>query len=478
MATRRQLLAGASAGAVPLLLGGPGRSWAQIADAGGAPIPGAESQLLQTAVEAYVFGYPLVTMEITRRVLTNVATPAGMHAPMGQFASIREYPTAAFKTVTAPNADTLYSIAWLDLAQEPYILHAPDEHGRYYLLPMLDGWTNVFADPGTRTTGTMAGDFAIVGPGWHGELPPGIEELRSPTNMVWILGRTYCTGTAEDYAAVHAIQDQYKLTPFSAWGKPYTPPAAQVDAAIDMKKAPREQVEEMDTASYFGLLAELMKQNRPAAADAPILARLASIGLVPGQDYDASKLKSAEGLGDVPKLAIERIMGHFSSGGADLNGWTFFRPAGSYGTDYLQRALVTRLGLGCNLPDDAVYPTTTTDSAGHGLDGANRYVVRFPRGMMPPARAFWSITMYDASYFFVANPLNRYTLSSRDSFKADPDGTVELYFQAASPGPEKESNWLPAPNGPFVLMLRMYWPKERPPSILGGTWKPPPVERV
>ena len=296
--------------------------------------------------------------------------------------------------------------------------------------------------------------------------------------MVWVLGRTYCTGTPEDYAAVHAIQDDYKLVPLSAWGKPYTPPPGKVDPSIDMKTAVRAQVEGMDTASFLKLLAELMKQNPPYAEDAPILARLSRIGLVPGQDFDTSKIATAPGIKDVPKLAIERIARHFQSAGEELNGWVFVKPGGRYGTDYLQRAFVTRFGLGCNLTDDAVYPSTTTDAAGAKLDGANKYVMRFPRGQTPPVRGFWSLTMYDAQYFFVANPLNRYTLSARNTLKADPDGTIPLFIQASSPGPDKEANWLPAPNGPFVLMLRLYWPKERPPSLLDGTWKPPPVEKT
>jgi hypothetical protein len=415
---------------------------------------------------------------MTRRVLTNAAKPEGLHAPMGQFANAREYPTAAFKDVTAPNADTLYSIAWLDLSQGPWILQLPDEHGRYYLMPMLEGWTNVYADPGTRTTGTGAGEFAIVGPGWHGELPPGTEELRSATNMVWILGRTYCTGTPEDYTAVHALQDQYKVVPLNAYGKPYTPPPGKVDPSIDMKTPVREQVERMDTISFFRLLAELMKQNPPYAEDAPILTRLAHIGLVPGQDFDPSKLASVPNIQNAPKLGVERIEAHFPAAGADLNGWVFFKPGGLYGTDYVQRALVTRLGLGCNRTEDAVYPTATTDSTGQKLNGANKYVMRFPKGQMPPVRGFWSLTMYDAQYFFVANPLNRYTLSQRNALKSNPDGSVDLYIQAANPGSDKEANWLPAPSGPFNLMLRLYWPKEHPPSLLDGTWEPPPVERA
>jgi hypothetical protein len=161
-----------------------------------------------------------------------------------------------------------------------------------------------------------------------------------------------------------------------------------------------------------------------------------------------------------------------------VNGWIVYKPAGRYGTDYIQRALITRFFLGCNLLEDAVYPGAKTDSAGQALSGANKYVIRFPKGQMPPVRGFWSLTMYDADWFFVANPLNRYTLSQRSTLKSNPDGSVDFYIQAANPGPDKESNWLPAPNGRFYLTLRMYWPKEHPPSLLDGTWKPPLIERV
>jgi hypothetical protein len=473
--TRRAVLAtGSILTSVALLRNVPFAA-AEPVDAGAAPEP--TTALLETAVEAYIYGYPLVTMEMTRRVATNVEKPQGLRGPMGQFASARECPTTAFKDVCAPNADTLYSSAWLDLSQEPWILQLPDEHGRHFLMPMLDAWTDVFADPGTRTTGTGAGEFAIVGPDWRGELPAGVEELRSATNLVWIIGRTHCTGTPEDYAAVHAIQDQYKLVPLSAYGKPYTPPSGRVDSSIDMRTPPREQVERMDTISFFELLAELMKKNPPYRADAPIFARLARIGLVPGQDLDMSKLASVPNLQDVPQLGVERIAAHYPACGADVNGWVFFSSAGVCGTDYVQRAVITRYGLGANIEQYAVYPTAKVDSTGQTLNGANKYVIRFAKGQMPPAHGFWSLTMYDAQYFLVANPLNRNTLSARNELKAKPDGTVELFIQASNPGPDKEAHWLPAPNGPFVLMMRLYWPKENPPSLLDGTWKPPSVTR-
>ncbi len=438
---------------------------------------GNEKGATDIGVEAYVYGYPLVTMEMTRRVMTNVAAPQGTHAPMGQFLLMRKYPDAAFKDVTAPNADTLYSTAWLDLAKEPYILSLPDMDGRYFLMPMLSGWTEVFEVPGKRTTGTKAQAYAITGPNWRGKLPVGVKELKAPTNMVWILGRTYCTGTPEDYKACHAVMDKYALVPLSAFGKRYTPPAKMVDPAIDTKTPVREQVHKMDAVAYFTLLAKLMKDNPPAKADAPIVEKLARIGLVPGKDFDASKLPAAAAK-LIPERAQKQIMGHFKSAGSDVNGWIFTTKAGVYGTDYLQRAFITAIGLGANRPQDAVYPTSEVDADGKPFSGANKYAVHFPKGQTPPANAFWSITMYNADYFFVDNPLNRYTVSPRNDLKYNADGSLDIYIQNESPGKDKEANWLPAPKGRFVLMMRLYWPKEAAPSIIDGTWKLPAVKKL
>lgn len=436
-----------------------------------------EQAALTLGTEAYIYGYPLVTMEMTRRVITNVAAPKGTYAPVNQFANLREYPNASFKDVTAPNADTLYSSAFLDLSKEPYVLSLPDENDRYYLMPMLSGWTNVFEVPGKRTTGTGAQTYAITGPGWSGTLPDGVKEIKAPTNIVWILGRTYCTGTPEDYKAVHAIQDQYKLVPLSSYGKPYTPPAGEVDPSIDMKTPVRDQVNALDAGAYFKLLAELMKTNPPAPGDAPMIEKMAQIGIVPGQDFDIAKLDPAvaKGLGGAPKAAQEMIMAAAEKPGKLENGWAVLTDLGSYDTNYLLRAVVTAIGLGANLPQDAVYPKTQIDNEGNALNGANIYVITFPKGQTPPVKGFWSLTMYDAQYFFVDNPLNRYTLSPRNDLKYNEDGSLDLYIQNASPGPELESNWLPAPKGDFILMMRLYWPNETPPSILDGTWTPPPV---
>jgi hypothetical protein len=437
-----------------------------------------EEEALQLGTEAYIYGYPLVTMEITRRVMTNTETPKGSHAPMGQFLLMRQYPEASFKDVTAPNADTLYSTAWLDLSKEPYVLSLPNEGDRYFLIPMLDGWTNVFQVPGKRTTGTKAQTYAITGPNWKGALPEGVKELKSPTNIVWILGRTYCTGTPEDYRACHAIMDRYELAPLSSYGKPYTAPKGKVDPNIDMKTPVREQVNRMDAGAYFKLLAALMADNPPAEADAAMVAKMAKIGIKPGQDFDITKLDTAvaKGLQNVPQEGFKKIMAHFPQAGVDLNGWTFSMKTGIYGTDYLQRAFITAIGLGANRPQDAVYPTSERDADGKPYSGANKYVMHFPKGQTPPANAFWSITMYNAEYFFVDNPLNKYTVSPRNALKYNADGSLDLYIQNESPGKEKEANWLPAPKDKFVLMMRMYWPKEKDPSILDGTWKPPAVQ--
>jgi hypothetical protein len=436
--------------------------------------PLTEEAALAIGTDAYVYGYPLVTMEMTRRVMTNVAKPTGNRGPMGQFVRAREYPNASFRDVTAPNADTLYTTVWIDVEKEPWVLSIPDMGERYYLFPMLDGWTDVFQVPGKRTTGGIPQRYAITGPGWKGRLPEGLTEYKSPTSIVWILGRIYCTGTPEDYKAVHEAQDQCSIVPLSEFGKPYTRPEGKVDPSIDMKTPVRDQVSNLSATDYFKLLADLLKTNPPAAEDAPILAKFARIGIVPGQSFDASKL-DAEAAKDVPKLAFEKIMGYFKVSGKPINGWIFNTKTGLYRIDYFNRALVTAIGLGANRPQDAIYPTSETDADGKPYDGANKYVMHFDKGQMPPVDGFWSLTMYDANYFFVDNPLNRYNVSSRSNFKQNDDGSVDVFIQNENPGAEKEPNWLPAPKSKFVLMLRLYWPKEKAPSILDGSWKIPPV---
>jgi hypothetical protein len=437
-----------------------------------------EKEAVELATEAYIYGYPLVTMEMTRRVMTNVPASNGKLAPMGQFALLRSYPSPADKEVTAPNADTLYTLLWLDVSHEPWIISIPDLKGRYALFPMLSGWTDVFEVPGKRTTGTGAQTYAITGPGWSGKLPDGVKELKSPTGIVWFLGRIYCTGTPEDYKAVHELQDQFKAVPLWAYGKKYIAAPALVNPRVDMKTPIRDQVNAMDVSAYFNLLATLMKTNPPSKADAPMVAKLAKLGIEPGKEFDIKKLDpaAAKAIQGVPKAAFERIMAHFKASGKDLNGWTFSTKTGEYGTEYLQRAFITAIGLGANRPQDAVYPTSQVDGAGKKYSGENKYVLTFPKGQTPPVDGFWSITMYDKDYFFVPNPINLYAISPRRDLKAEADGSINIYLQHESPGKDRESNWLPAPKGEFILMLRLYWPKTTPPSIIDGSWTPPAVK--
>jgi hypothetical protein len=444
-----------------------------------------EKEALETGIQAYIYAYPLVMMGQTLRVSTNVATPEGTSAPMGQFAHVREYPTPEFKTVVAPNADTLYSVLWLDVAKEPWIVSVPDMKGRYFMLPLLDGWTTVFAVPGTRTTGTGAQKFAITGPGWAGTLPAGVQEYKSPTAIVWLLGRIYSTGTPEDYKAVHALQDQMVAVPLSAYGKSYTPASGTIDPSVDMKTATGAQVHAMDAASFFKVFVQLMKTNPPSVEDAPMLATLAKIGIVPGQDFDASKLDPAvaEGLADVPKPAQETIMAWMKEGVATgdwklSDGWIYSTKMGAYGTNYRWRALIASIAIGANLAEDAVYPLSYGPDMLTTYSGAHKYVMHFDKGDFPPVEGFWSLTMYNEQQFLVPNPINRYTVSQRNKFKSNADGSVDVYIQNESPAKDKEQNWLPAPKDKFMLVLRMYRPKEKSPSILNGTWKIPPVREV
>jgi hypothetical protein len=437
------------------------------------------------AVEAYIYAYPLVTVELTRRRLTNVVAPEGTHAPMGQFSKLRKYPDASYRDITAPNADTLYTYAYLDLAKEPWVVSIPDLKGRFAVFSIFDGWTMVFANPGMRTTGTGAQTFAITGPGWTGTLPAGVKEYKSATQVVLFNGKIYCTGSAEDYKQVHAVQDKVTAVPLSLYGKPYTPVPGKVDTALDMKTLVRDQVHGMEGGAYFKLFAELLKTNMPYAEDAAMVAKLGKLGIVPGQDFDIAKLDPAvaQALAKASKTAVPRIVAWQREGVAAGdwrldNGWVITTKTGPYGTDYIQRALIAMIGLYANLSQDSIYPVSNGPAVGQAYSGADSYVMHFDKGQMPPVNGFWSVTMYDAQYFFVDNPLNRYNVSSRSKFKTNPDGSVDVYIQHKSPGKDKEANWLPAPADRFILIMRMYWPKDKPPSILDASWKIPPVKKV
>jgi hypothetical protein len=426
------------------------------------------------AVAAYLYFYPLVTMDVTRKQLTNVATTEDIHTPMNTFASLPAFPTADMRVVVRPNFDTLYSSAWLDLTREPMIVSVPDTQGRYYLLPMLDMWTDVFASPGWRTTGTQAGDYAVVPPGWNGSLPAWVVRIDAPTPYVWIIGRTKTDGPA-DYDAVHKIQAGFKITPISRWGMIAASVTGAVDPGIDMKTPPKITVDTMPVGKFFAYAAEILKLQPPHITDQPILAQMRRIGIERGKSFDINKVDAAikAGIETAPKDAAKLMAWKVASLARVVNGWSMNTDTmGVYGNYYLKRAVVAQLGLGANLPEDAIYPINLADDTGKPLDGTNNYVLHFDKGATPPVGAFWSVTLYDAEGYQVANSLNRFAVSSWMPFKYDADGSLDLYFQNANPGPDKEANWLPAPKGPFNVLMRLYAPKS---DALTGKWNPPPV---
>jgi hypothetical protein len=439
----------------------------------------------QTGIDAYIYGYSLITSDVTQRAFVNTTAPnpQTFQAPINQLVSIPRYPPADYKGVTAPNADTLYTVGFLDVSKEPILLSYPDMKGRYFLFPIYSQWTNVLAAPGKRTLGTDAQTIAITGPNWHRTLPSGVtQEVKSPTNSVFIIGRVYADGTPEDYTEVNALQKEFKLIPLSSYGKPYTPPTGTIDpTAPSVKDKVRDIIAAMNIQTYFNAMASSMAVNPPVIPqDAPTVAEMAKIGVVPSQQFDLNKLPAANraALADVAKIASEEMEEQQKTGNKVVNGWLLTSDTGDYGTKYLWRATVSNIGWGANLDKDAIYPSTKVDSDGATLTGANTYVVHFDKGLTPPVDGFWSITMYDSDYYFYPNPLNKLTVSMRDKPVPNADGSLDLYFSHDKPDNVPQANWLPAPPDQFILMMRMYWPKETPPSILDGTWAPPLVKKA
>jgi hypothetical protein len=480
MMTTSRLLARS---ALPLLLGA--MLVGSLAPVARAANPITEQEARAIGVDAYVYFYPMISADITRLVSTNVEAGKEMlKGPANTFASAPAYPPGDLKLVVRFNFDTLYSLGYLDLTKEPMIVSAPETNGRYYLLPMLDMWTDVFATPGWRTTGTRAQTFLIVPPGWRPDLrdkvveqfnlPKDIQRIDAPTPYVIIIGRTKTDGPS-DYDAVHKIQAGYTITPLSQWGKPPQPVTVKVDPAIDMKTPPKVQVETMPAARYFAYAAELLKVNPPHITDQPMIAQLKKIGIEPGKSFDINTVDPAirNALASAPEDALKLMAWKVPTVARVANGWSMNTDTmGVYGNYYLKRAIVAQMGLGANVPEDAIYPLNLGDETGKQLDGSGKYVLHFDQGMTPPANAFWSVTLYDTEGFQVPNALNRFAVSSWMPFKHNSDGSLDLYFQNESPGAGKEANWLPAPKGPFNLTMRLYAPKS---DALTGKWNPPPV---
>ncbi|WP_433733246.1 DUF1254 domain-containing protein [Nocardia sp. CA-129566] len=439
--------------------------------AAAAPAPVSADDAREIAADTYTYAYPLVLTELTRRA-------SMQKAPMNQFENLRAFPDANFTRVVRPNADTLYSSLWFDVSKEPLAIRIPSSGERYHLFEMMDMWTDVFASPGSRTTGNQEQTIVLAAKGWNGELPAGALLIHSPTLTGWIVGRTQTNGTP-DYPEVHKFQDGLIATPLSQFGKQYTAPKTAIDPAWDVQTAPVEQIEKMSPQQYFGLFAELMKVNPPHDNDSPMLQRMARIGIEAGRSFSlaAAPPEARQALEAAPATTLGAIKSSVTKSAVPQNGWrTWMTGIGTYGTDYRARARIAFAGLGANTIEDAIYPTAFTDGNGKPFTSDGRYMLHFANNQIPPVRGFWSLTMYNEGQFFAANPINRYAIGDRDKLHFNPDGSLDLYIQRDSPGADKESNWLPAPaTGPFSMNLRMYWPK---PQVLSGDWTPPPVTRI
>ena len=435
------------------------------------PPPAVDAQMKRLAGEVYVYAYPMVLMDVTREVQT-------AKAPADTF--VHRHVADATTSEAEPNSDFVYSQAWLDLSKGPIVVSVPDTKGRYYLIAMLDAWTNVAASIGKRTTGTEKGDFAIVGPRWKGTLPGGVSEIRAPSEMAWLLGRTRTSGRSDDTAATR-VAEQFHIVPLAQFGKraPKRPgAAAAAHGAADVKGEPRDVVANMDATTFFTRFAALLPGNPPAKEDAPIVERMKKLGVVAGQPFDASKLSPlqatsvAEGIKSASDAIAKAGKG---TGSADVrNGWAGDIALGRWGVDYGKRAVSAWRGLGVNAPEDAIFLSARFDAGGRKLDGANRYVLHFDRGNVPPADGFWSVALYDDAQHFVANRINRHQLQD-DDLKPNADGSVDIYIQNAEPPADKQSNWLPAPKAGFNIMLRIYAPRQ---DVLDGRWVPAGIKSL
>ncbi|MBR0956305.1 DUF1254 domain-containing protein [Bradyrhizobium japonicum] len=429
-------------------------------------------------MECYVYGFPLVLMDVTNGVLNATSKSGEYKAPINQFGRMRTYVSPDFKDVVRISVNSLWSWAVLDLDKEPLVASHPDTKGRYVVMQLMNMWTDDFASIGSRTTGTGAGKFLVAGPKWNGTAPSDIKDVyRCSTRFAWLLVQMSAAGP-QDFPEIHALQDQLQITPLSAWGKPYTPPSdVPINPAVDLTATPYDQVRLMTGEMFFERLAKLLKDNPPYPADARMLEKLRRFGIEPGQEFDTSKLDPAiiKGLNEAPG----EVWLKFQQAAYDqpaVNGWLNILNLGRYGTDYNTRALVAWFGLGALTSDDAVYPSTFVDGDGKVLDGAAKYVLHFDKGELPPsAVGVWSVSPYREN-FYVRNSINRYGILSGMPLKYNADGSLDIYIQATSPGADKEANWLPCPPSlPFNLTIRSYQPSK---PLLDGSYKIPPVKRV
>jgi hypothetical protein len=428
------------------------------------------AQATALGAKAYVYGLPLLDFERTARIQTSVQCPDAVgDAPLNTFSTGRAFAGPADRTVVAPNVDTLYSIAHLNLANGPVILSHPNMGHRYFVFELLDPYTNVISYVGSRTTGSGAGRFAITWTGGRNQNARGATVIRSRYRSVWVIGRTLATTRVDQRRAV-ALMRQYRLSPL---GGPRT-------FRSTCKSTTPATVSLPDGLAFLTALDAALKRYPPPARDHAVLAQLKRIGVGPGVKPKDAGLPAATLAAAVAGVNQETVSLPTSAKGQILaqaikhGGW-YTPPAdtGHYGTDYRTRAALAAEGLGANTPAEALYPIALTDASGHLLDGSDgSYQLTFRRGHLPPARAFWSLTMYTESGYLVANSAHRYSIGpSHPPLRRQADGNVVIDISHTRPS-EADINWLPAPAAPFRLNLRLYWPRS---TALDGTWQPPPI---
>jgi hypothetical protein len=459
--------------------------------------------VFSNGVAAYVYGYPLVMFGLTERIAITVPS-AGVKlggAPLNQFGKEPGLPDSSFTDVVLPSTTTLYASAFINLKAEPIILHIPNITDRFFLLQMLDGWTNVSdKSPGSRLD-SKEGDYALVGPDWTGTLPSGISPgnvIPMDTNSMWIIGRIYTKGTADDIALVRdQIYPTLTLTPLSGYHKHYKPPEnLPLDPSVETVTSPLNQVAGMDACAFFGTLAAMMKYNPSLPADTALAQKLADIGILPNQSFDCTTLRSTQRT-DLAALQLAvvaaraRLQVPPGLPQAKTNFWLMPLDVGTYGTNYLLRAQVAVNAFGANNPIDAVYGYGTLDGRALPLNGSNSYAIHFkPKtaagnaGEIPPVnpKSFWSVTIYNQDGTLVANNVVTYNAIGIPQVQGhsacfNPDNSLDLYLQPSAPsGGTPFCNWLPIPEGnPFIVFLRMYWPDN---AVLSGHWVPPPIQRI
>jgi len=437
---------------------------------------------LALGVQAYVYGYPLLDTDRVFRTSTSVNVPNGAGGgPVNQFSHVRRLAEPSDKTVVAPNHDTLYSMAWLDLTAQPVVVHMPVVKGRFVVFELLDPYTENFAEIGS--VGYPAGDYALTPPGWHGSLPQGVKAIRSPYTRVWIIGRTYIRNAA-DTPNVVRIQNEYSLTPLDKWGQGYTPPRPQHVTATPTTYTVPGTSPGGNPLAFFDALGDQLKQFPSPAADRPLLKQLAAVGIGPGMHPSTNRRLGAatlQGLRDSVAAGAKQITADlqtaFVTGAPKHNGWLVTR-TGTYGTDYKTRALVDAIGLGAPQSSLAIYPFTVTDRNLRPLTGASRYVAHFSaRYLAFPVKAFWSMTLYDSHGFFVPNKANVYLINNRSNVRYNADGSLDIYIQSSPPNsPRQRQNWLPSPVGKtFRLIMRLYVPVDVAGVLSGRSWQPPTV---